>query len=155
KASPPLVNEGTKPLQRALKGAGLWQGFYRVFRPGFPSEALWGRYLARLEREALPLGEAFLTALARTLERAALGAVRFPAPYLDRLLEEARKEASPPPPPPPTEVAFGHGDLLLLPDGRKGHFAGWTARGAKAFVEWDGTAYLVPKELLLGARVVG
>jgi DNA-binding transcriptional ArsR family regulator len=66
-SSPALVKVGTKPLQGALKGAGLWGEFYRAFRPGFPSEALWAAYLARLEREALPKGEVFLQALALTL----------------------------------------------------------------------------------------
>ena len=44
---PPLVKAGTKPLQGALKGAGLWGEFYRAFRPGFPSEASFSSSSAR------------------------------------------------------------------------------------------------------------
>ncbi|WP_248841692.1 hypothetical protein, partial [Thermus aquaticus] len=85
-SSPPLVKAGTKPLQGALKGAGLWGAFYRAFRPGFPSEALWAAYLARLEREALPKGEVFLQALALTLRGVAQGGVRYPARYLEAVM---------------------------------------------------------------------
>lgn len=154
-SSPVLVNEGTKyRLQARLKEAGLWQDFYRIFRPGFAHGGLWRAYLERLEREALPLGEAFLQALGRTLEGARLGVVRYPAAYLDRLLQDlAPPERSSPPPPPPEEVPKDA--LLLLPDGRRGYFAGWTGGGAKAFVEVDGVAYLVDRELVLAARVVG
>ena len=100
-SSPALVKEGTKfRLQARLKEAGLWQDFYRVFRPGFAHQGLWRAYLERLEREALPLGEAFLQALGRTLEGARLGVVRYPAAYLDRLLQDlAPPERSPLPRP--------------------------------------------------------
>lgn len=155
KPSPALVKEGTKfRLQARLKEAGLWGDFYRVFRPGFAHQGLWRAYLERLEREALPLGEAFLQALGRTLEGARLGVVRYPAAYLDRLLQDlAPSERSSPPPPPPEEVPKDA--LLLLPDGRRGYFAGWTGGGAKAFVEVDGVAYLVDRESVLRARVLG
>jgi DNA-binding transcriptional ArsR family regulator len=155
-SSPPLVNAGTKPLQRALKGAGLWGAFYRAFRPGFPSEALWAAYLARLEREALPKGEVFLQALALTLRGVAQGGVRYPARYLEAVMAdlEARTPA-PPPPPGGTRDGIPDGALLHLPDGRRGYFAGWTGGGAKAFVEVDGVAHLVDRELVLAARVVG
>lgn len=154
-SSPVLVNEGTKyRLQARLKEAGLWQDFYRIFRPGFAHQGLWRAYLERLEREALPLGEVFLQALGRTLEGARLGVVRYPAAYLDRLLQDlAPPERSFPPPPPPEEVPKDA--LLLLPDGRRGYFAGWTGGGAKAFVEVDGVAYLVDRESVLRARVLG
>lgn len=154
-SSPVLVKEGTKyRLQARLKEAGLWVDFYRVFRPGFAHQGLWRAYLERLEREALPLGEAFLQALDRTLEGARLGVVRYPAAYLDRLLQDlAPPERSFPPPPPPEEVPKDA--LLLLPDGRRGYFAGWTSGGAKAFVEVDGVAYLVDRESVLRARVLG
>jgi hypothetical protein len=153
---PPLVEAGTKPLQRALKGAGLWGEFYRAFRPGFPSEALWAAYLARLEREALPKGEVFLQALALTLRGVAQGGVRYPARYLEAVMAdlEARTPA-PPPPPGGTRDGILDGALLHLPDGRRGYFAGWTGGGAKAFVEVDGVAHLVDRELVLAARVVG
>ncbi|BDG20206.1 hypothetical protein TthSNM11_24090 (plasmid) [Thermus thermophilus] len=154
-SSPALVKEGTKyRLQARLKEAGLWQDFYGVFRPGFAHGGLWRAYLERLEREALPLGEAFLQALDRTLKGARLGVVRYPAAYLDRLLQDlAPPERSSPPPPPPEEVPKDA--LLLLPDGRRGYFAGWTGGGAKAFVEVDGVAYLVDRESVLRARVLG
>jgi hypothetical protein len=154
--SPPLVKAGTKPLQGALKGAGLWGEFYRAFRPGFPSEALWAAYLARLEREALPKGEVFLQALALTLRGVAQGGVRYPARYLEAVMAdlEARTPA-PPPPPQGTRDQILDGALLHLPDGRRGYFAGWTGGGAKAFVEVDGVAHLVDRELVLAARVVG
>jgi hypothetical protein len=154
--SPPLVKAGTKPLQGALKGAGLWGAFYRAFRPGFPSEALWAAYLARLEREALPKGEVFLQALALTLRGVAQGGVRYPARYLEAVMAdlEARTPA-PPPPPGGTRDGILDGALLHLPDGRRGYFAGWTGGGAKAFVEVDGVAHLVDRELVLAARVVG
>ncbi|GAA6748810.1 replication protein [Thermus tengchongensis] len=154
-SSPALVNEGTKyRLQARLKEAGLWVDFYRVFRPGFAHGGLWRAYLERLEREALPLGEAFLQALGRTLEGARLGVVRYPAAYLDRLLQDlAPPERSSPPPPSLEEVPKDA--LLLLPDGRRGYFAGWTGGGAKAFVEVDGVAYLVDRESVLRARVLG
>lgn len=157
-SSPALVKEGTKfRLQARLKEAGLWGDFYRVFRPGFAHQGLWRAYLERLEREALPLGEAFLQALDRTLKGARLGAVRYPAAYLDRLLQDLappeRSEHPSPPPPPPEEVPKDA--LLLLPDGRRGYFAGWTGGGAKAFVEVDGVAYLVDRESVLRATVVG
>ena len=154
-SSPVLVNEGTKyRLQARLKEAGLWVDFYRAFRPGFAHGGLWRAYLERLEREALPLGEAFLQALDRTLKGARLGVVRYPAAYLDRLLQDlAPPERSFPPPPPPEEVPKDA--LLLLPDGRRGYFAGWTGGGAKAFVEVDGVAYLVDRESVLRARVLG
>ncbi|BCP67488.1 hypothetical protein [Thermus thermophilus] len=154
-SSPALVKEGTKyRLQARLKEAGLWQDFYRVFRPGFAHQGLWRAYLERLEREALPLGEAFLQALGRTLEGARLGVVRYPAAYLDRLLQDlAPPERSSPPPPSLEEVPKDA--LLLLPDGRRGYFAGWTGGGAKAFVEVDGVAYLVDRESVLRARVLG
>ena len=154
--SPPLVKAGTKPLQGALKGAGLWGEFYRAFRPGFPSEALWAAYLARLEREALPKGEVFLQALALTLRGVAQGGVRYPARYLEAVMAdlEARTPA-PPPPPGGTRDGILDGALLHLPDGRRGYFAGWTGGGAKAFVEVDGVAHLVDRELVLAARVVG
>jgi DNA-binding transcriptional ArsR family regulator len=153
---PPLVKAGTKPLQRALKGAGLWGEFYKAFRPGFPSEALWAAYLARLEREALPKGEVFLQALALTLRGVAQGGVRYPARYLEAVMAdlEARTPA-PPPPPGGTRDGILDGALLHLPDGRRGYFAGWTGGGAKAFVEVDGVAHLVDRELVLAARVVG
>jgi DNA-binding transcriptional ArsR family regulator len=153
---PPLVKAGTKPLQGALKGAGLWGEFYRAFRPGFPSEALWAAYLARLEREALPKGEVFLQALALTLRGVAQGGVRYPARYLEAVMAdlEARTPA-PPPPPQGTRDGILDGALLHLPDGRRGYFAGWTGGGAKAFVEVDGVAHLVDRELVLAARVVG
>jgi DNA-binding transcriptional ArsR family regulator len=153
---PPLVKAGTKPLQGALKGAGLWGAFYRAFRPGFPSEALWAAYLARLEREALPKGEVFLQALALTLRGVAQGGVRYPARYLEAVMAdlEARTPA-PPPPPGGTRDGILDGALLHLPDGRRGYFAGWTGGGAKAFVEVDGVAHLVDRELVLAARVVG
>jgi hypothetical protein len=153
---PPLVKAGTKPLQGALKGAGLWGAFYRAFRPGFPSEALWAAYLARLEREALPKGEVFLQALALTLRGVAQGGVRYPARYLEAVMAdlEARTPA-PPPPPGGTRGGVLDGALLHLPDGRRGYFAGWTGGGARAFVEVDGVAHLVDRELVLAARVVG
>jgi DNA-binding transcriptional ArsR family regulator len=153
---PPLVKAGTKPLQGALKGAGLWGEFYRAFRPGFPSEALWAAYLARLEREALPKGEVFLQALALTLRGVAQGGVRYPARYLEAVMAdlEARTPA-PPPPPGGTRDGILDGALLHLPDGRRGYFAGWTGGGAKAFVEVDGVAHLVNREVVLAARVVG
>jgi hypothetical protein len=153
---PPLVKAGTKPLQGALKGAGLWGEFYRAFRPAFPSEALWAAYLARLEREALPKGEVFLQALALTLRGVAQGGVRYPARYLEAVMTdlEARTPA-PPPPPGGTRDGILDGALLHLPDGRRGYFAGWTGGGAKAFVEVDGVAHLVDRELVLAARVVG
>jgi hypothetical protein len=154
-----LVKDGTKPLQEALKRAGLWRDFYRVFRPGFVHPGLWRAYLDRLEREALPLGEGFLLALDRTLKGALLGAVRYPAAYLDRLLQDlAPSEASPPGRASPEgggEVEVPKDALLLLPDGRRGYFAGWTGGGARAFFEVDGVAYLVERELVLAARVVG
>lgn len=152
-----LVNDGTKyRLQEALKRAGLWRDFYCVFRPGFAHQALWRAYLERLEREALPLGEAFLQALARTLEGAARGVVRYPGAYLDRLLQDlAPPEPPSPPPSPPLDRDVPQDALLLLPDGRRGYFAGWTGGGAKAFVEVDGVAYLVDRELVLQARVLG
>jgi DNA-binding transcriptional ArsR family regulator len=155
-SSPALVKAGTKPLQGALKGAGLWGEFYRAFRPGFPSEALWAAYLARLEREALPKGEVFLQALALTLRGVAQGGVRYPARYLEAVMAdlEARTPA-PPPPPGGTRDGILDGALLHLPDGRRGYFAGWTGGGAKAFVEVDGVAHLVDRELVLAARVVG
>jgi DNA-binding transcriptional ArsR family regulator len=154
--SPALVKAGTKPLQGALKGAGLWGEFYRAFRPGFPSEALWAAYLARLEREALPKGEVFLQALALTLRGVAQGGVRYPARYLEAVMAdlEARTPA-PPPPPGGTRDGILDGALLHLPDGRRGYFAGWTGGGAKAFVEVDGVAHLVDREVVLAARVVG
>jgi DNA-binding transcriptional ArsR family regulator len=153
---PPLVKAGIKPLQGALKGAGLWGEFYKAFRPGFPSEALWAAYLARLEREALPKGEVFLQALALTLRGVAQGGVRYPARYLEAVMAdlEARTPA-PPPPPGGTRDGILDGALLHLPDGRRGYFAGWTGGGAKAFVEVDGVAHLVDRELVLAARVVG
>jgi len=153
---PPLVKAGTKPLQGALKGAGLWGEFYKAFRPGFPSEALWAAYLARLEREALPKGEVFLQALALTLRGVAQGGVRYPARYLEAVMAdlEARTPA-PPPPPGGTRDGILDGALLHLPDGRRGYFAGWTGGGAKAFVEVDGVAHLVDREVVLAARVVG
>ena len=153
---PALVKVGTKPLQGALKGAGLWGEFYRAFRPGFPSEALWAAYLARLEREALPKGEVFLQALTLTLRGVAQGGVRYPARYLEAVMAdlEARTPA-PPPPPQGTRDGVLDGALLHLPDGRRGYFAGWTGGGAKAFVEVDGVAHLVDRELVLAARVVG
>jgi len=154
--SPALVKAGTKPLQGALKGAGLWGAFYRAFRPGFPSGALWAAYLARLEREALPKGEVFLQALALTLRGVAQGGVRYPARYLEAVMAdlEARTPA-PPPPPGGTRGGVPDGALLHLPDGRRGYFAGWTGGGARAFVEVDGVAHLVDRELVLAARVVG
>jgi hypothetical protein len=153
---PPLVKAGTKPLQGALKGAGLWGEFYKAFRPGFPSEALWAAYLARLEREALPKGEVFLQALALTLRGVAQGGVRYPARYLEAVMAdlEARTPA-PPPPPGGTRDGIPDGALLHLPDGRRGYFAGWTGGGSKAFVEVDGVAHLVDRGLILAARVVG
>jgi hypothetical protein len=157
KPSPALVKPGTKPLRRVLEGAGLWREFWRVFRPGFANGALFGAYLHRLEREALPLGDAFLEALSRTLEGAKRGVVRYPAAYLEQLLQERALEggqvpslASSPEPPP-----FQDSDLLLLPDGRRGYFGGWTAGGQMAFVEIGGVAYRVPRELLLQAQVLG
>jgi DNA-binding transcriptional ArsR family regulator len=153
---PPLVKAGTKPLQGALKGAGLWGAFYRAFRPGFPSEALWAAYLARLEREALPKGEVFLQALALTLRGVAQGGVRYPARYLEAVMADlGARTPAPPPPPGGTRDGILDGALLHLPDGRRGYFAGWTGGGAKAFVEVDGVAHLVDRELLLAARVVG
>jgi hypothetical protein len=155
-SSPALVKAGTKPLQGALKGAGLWGEFYRAFRPGFPSEALWAAYLARLEREALPKGEVFLQALALTLRGVAQGGVRYPARYLEAVMADLEARTPVPPPPPGgTRDGIPDGALLHLPDGRRGYFAGWTGGGAKAFVEVDGVAYLVDRELVLAARVVG
>ncbi|WP_162798762.1 hypothetical protein [Thermus caldifontis] len=145
------MNKGTKPLQEALKGAGLWRDFYRTFRPGFASSQLFVQYLARLEREALPLGEAFLEALAQTLAGAARGAVRYPSAYLDRLLAEraprAQRTTSPPPLPMGAEVE--------LRDGRRGFYLGLTAGGSKGMLEVDGTVYLLDPSLLQEARVVG
>jgi len=158
-SSPAFVKPGTKPLQAALKRAGLWGEFYRAFRPGFASEALWAAYLTRLEREALPLGDGFLLALDRTLKGVSLGVVRYPAAYLDRLLKDL--VPPPPPAPPPSPASEEEREplpkdaLLLLPDGRRGYFAGWTGGGAKAFVEVDGVAHLVDREVVLAARVVG
>jgi DNA-binding transcriptional ArsR family regulator len=155
-SSPLLVKAGTKPLQGALKGAGLWGEFYRAFRPGFPSEALWAAYLARLEREALPKGEVFLQALALTLRGVAQGGVRYPARYLEAVMADLEgRTPAPPPPPGGTRDGILDGALLHLPDGRRGYFAGWTGGGAKAFVEVDGVAHLVDRELVLAARVVG
>ncbi len=157
KSSRALVKDGTKrPLQEALKRAGLWGDFYRVFRPGFAHGGLWRAYLERLEREALPLGEAFLQVLGRTLEGARLGVVRYPAAYLDRLLRDLAPPERPSPPPPSLPLEEVSRDaLLLLPDGRRGYFAGWTGGGTRAFFEVDGVAYLVDRESVLRARVVG
>ncbi|WP_051906241.1 hypothetical protein [Thermus tengchongensis] len=47
---------------------GLWREFWRVFRPGFATPGLFGAWVHRLEREALPLGAAFLEAVAKTVE---------------------------------------------------------------------------------------
>jgi hypothetical protein len=157
-SSPVLVNEGTKyRLQARLKEAGLWVDFYRVFRPGFAHGGLWRAYLERLEREALPLGTAFLEVVARTLEGARRGVVRYPAAYLERLLQELAPEGAQAPSLTSSLEAppFQDGDLLLLPDGRRGYFGGWTGGGKEAFLEVDGVAYRVPRELLLEARVVG
>ncbi len=156
-ASPPLVKPGTRPLRAALEGAGLWREFWRVFRPGFATPALFGAYLHRLEREALPLGTAFLEVVARTLEGARRGVVRYPAAYLERLLQELAPEGAQAPSLTSSLEAppFQDGDLLLLPDGRRGYFGGWTGGGKEAFLEVDGVAYRVPRELLLEARVVG
>ncbi|WP_022799379.1 hypothetical protein [Thermus islandicus] len=152
--SPALVKDGTKwPLQAALKRAGLWEEFYRTFRPGFAHQGLWRAYLGRLEREGLPLGEGFLLALDRTLKGAALGVVRYPAAYLDRLLQDFAPSEGPPQE--EGEVEVPKDALLVLPDGRRGYFAGWTGGGAKAFFEVDGVAHLVERELVLAARVVG
>lgn len=151
--SPGLVNAGTKPLQRALKEAGLWQSFYRVFRPTFASSQLFAQYLARLEREALPLGEAFLEALAQTLAGAARGAVRYPAAYLDRLLAERaprpQDQGATPSLPLPVNAE------VVLKDGRRGFYLGLTAGGRKGMLEVDGTVFLLDPSLLLEARVVG
>ncbi|GLV49351.1 hypothetical protein TJA_24520 [Thermus sp. LT1-2-5] len=156
-ASPPLVKPGTKSLRAALEGAGLWREFWRVFRPGFATPALFGAYLHRLERGALPLGTAFLEVVARTLEGARRGVVRYPAAYLERLLQELAPEGAQAPSLTSSLEAppFQDGDLLLLPDGRRGYFGGWTGGGKEAFLEVDGVAYRVPRELLLEARVVG
>jgi DNA-binding transcriptional ArsR family regulator len=156
-SSPPaLVKPGTKPLQAALKRAGLWGEFYRAFRPGFASEALWAAYLARLEREVLPKGEVFLQALALTLRGVAQGGVRYPARYLEAVMAdlETRTPAPPPPPQGAGEPELLDGVLLCLPDGRMGRFAGWTAGGRRAFLEVEGTAYLVEREAVLAARVL-
>jgi DNA-binding transcriptional ArsR family regulator len=156
--SPALVKDSTRfrPLQEALKAAGLWRDFYRAFRPGFASEALWAAYLARLEREALPKGEVFLQALALTLRGVAQGGVRYPARYLEAVMAdlEARTPTPPPPPQGAGEPELLDGVLLCLPDGRRGYFAGWTGGGAKAFVEVDGVAHLVDREAVLAARVL-
>ncbi|AFV77457.1 hypothetical protein Theos_2481 (plasmid) [Thermus oshimai JL-2] len=154
--SPALVKAGTKPLQAALKRAGLWGEFYRAFRPGFASEALWAAYLTRLEREALPRGEVFLQALALTLRGVAGGGVRYPARYLEAVMAdlEARTPAPPPPPQGVGEPELLDGTLLRLPDGRVGRFAGWTAGGRKAFLEVEGTAYLVEREAVLLGEVL-
>ena len=155
-ASPALVKPGTKSLRAALEGAGLWREFWRVFRPGFATPALFGAWLHRLEREALPLGAAFLEAVAKTVEGARRGVVRYPAAYLERLLQEAAPPEGASPLPPASEPpSFRDGDLLLLPDGRRGYFAGWTGGGRLAFVEADGVAYTVPREVLALARVLG
>lgn len=160
--SPDHVNGGTKYLlQEALKRANLWRDFYRVFRPSFAQEFLWVRYLRRLEEQALPLGEAFLHAIARTLEGAARGVVRYPTAYLEALLREvdvgqpsghgasSRQTAE------REGVELESGTELLLPDGRRGYFAGWTQGGRKGFVEVDGVALVVDRETLLGFRVLG
>ncbi|ULR39717.1 helix-turn-helix domain-containing protein [Thermus sp. NEB1569] len=160
--SPDHVNGGTKYLlQEALKRANLWRDFYRVFRPSFAQEFLWVRYLRRLEEQALPLGEAFLHAIARTLEGAARGVVRYPTAYLGALLREvdvgqpsghgasSRQTAE------WEGVELESGTELLLPDGRRGYFAGWTQGGRKGFVEVDGVALVVDRETLLGFRVLG
>jgi hypothetical protein len=155
-SSPALVKPGTKPLQAALKRAGLWGEFYRAFRPGFASEALWAAYLARLEREALPKGEVFLQALALTPRGVAQGGVRYPARYLEAVMADLEARTSAPPPPQGVrEPKLLDGVLLCLPNGRRGYFAGWTGGGAKAFVEVDGVAHLVDREAVLAARVVG
>lgn len=159
---PDHVNGGTKYLlQEALKRANLWRDFYRVFRPSFVQEFLWVRYLRRLEEQALPLGEAFLHAIARTLEGAARGVVRYPTAYLEALLREvdvgqpsghgasSRQTAE------REGVELESGTELLLPDGRRGYFAGWTQGGRKGFVEVDGVALVVDRETLLGFRVLG
>ncbi len=156
-SSPPgFVKSGTKPLQAALKRAGLWGEFYRAFRPGFASEALWAAYLARLEREVLPKGEVFLQALDLTLRGVAQGGVRYPARYLEAVMTdlEARTPAPSPPPQGVGEPEPLDGALLRLPDGRVGRFAGWTAGGRKAFLEVEGTAYLVEREAVLLGEVL-
>ena len=108
--------------------------FYHLEAPGYPR----GVFLP------LPrgLGQAFLNQrigvvyAPRTDEQ---GALKGRLDYLRRL-DPALWERAP---------------YLHLPDGRRGYFAGWTGGGAKAFVEVDGVAHLVDRELVLAARVVG
>lgn len=160
RTSPGHVKQGTKPLQEALKRVGLWRGFYRIFRPSFAREFLWIRYLRRLEAEALPLGEAFLQAVAKTLEGAARGVVRHPTAYLEALLREVQAESPPGQPSNtgtdgPGQNPHLDGRELLLPDGRRGYFAGWTHGGRKGFLEVDGVALCLAREVLLALPVVG
>jgi hypothetical protein len=150
------VKPGTRTLRPVLERAGLWEAFWRYLRPTVSSGPAWSGFMARLEREALPLGDVFLQALALTLERTALGVVRYPVAYLWKLLENARSLAPSPggPAQTPAPVHLEDGELLRLPDGRVGYFAGWTAGGAKGFLEVEGTSYVLPRELLLQAEVL-
>ena len=159
KGAPDHVNISTKPLQEALRRVGLWGDFYHLFRPAFAQESLWVRYLRRLEADALPLGETFLQAVAKTVEGATRGVVRYPTAYLEALLREAEAARPSPASSPGTETPGPNPHLdgreLLLPDGRRGYFAGWTQGGRKGFLEVEGVALLLDRETILALPVLG
>ncbi|WP_236682898.1 hypothetical protein [Thermus filiformis] len=145
---------------RALREAGLWERFSSLRRYA-RDWGLWQEWLhGPIARHYERLGEAtFVQAVREALEGLAT------RPDLQRPLlwfEKVLQKAAPPPPSGESVVVpslqsweeLENGELLRLPDGRVGYFAGWTAGGTKGFLEVEGTSYVLPRELLLQAEVL-
>jgi len=125
-------------LRALLEGDPSWHRLAQHFRLNVPLEA----YLHNL-RPFVNSPAALRWALEATLQDVCKGGVRQP----ERLLLWKLRQIPPAPAEnPPCLVQSG--DEVVLPDGSRGFFAGWTQAGRAAFIEVEGTARLVRREWL-------
>ena len=125
-------------LRALLEGDPSWHRLAQHFRLNVPLEA----YLHNL-RPFVNSPAALRWALEATLQDVNKGGVRRP----ERLLLWKLRQIPPAPAEnPPCLVQSG--DEVVLPDGSRGFFAGWTQAGRAAFIEVEGTARVVRREWL-------
>lgn len=125
-------------LQALLQDDPNWHRLTQQFKLNIPLEV----YLNNL-RPFVNSPAALRWALEATLQDVERGGVRQP----ERLLLWKLKQTPPAPvDKPPCFVQSG--DEVVLPDGSRGFFAGWTQAGRAAFIEVEGTARMVRREWL-------
>lgn len=137
-----------------------WKGIVKNVRPYCHSPKAFFALVAEMARSVEVLGpEVFAAAAARALARLEAGGVRYPVPYLRRVLKEAVERASVRPAPPaegggpPSDDLPPMDALVRLPNGLVGRFAGTTGPGGSLawIVTEEGVAHRVPRAALRGA----